>query len=645
MLIPFIFLLNLTIGFFFLSLYLHDYFNFNVISIKFAKIKSIINHEKVSVIIKVSFLLICALIPINIFLKLLGEDGHVMINNIGYLPTQNKTFFLATRYDHQYNGSFVIINQNTQQICYSGDLLRKGYKWEQYHWVGNFTNFTTPGNFYIKTKLGPWSWNSYNFDIDAQYMERAFLTGQMWYYYNRCGTTAYELVPNYKGHELCHQNDAWYLYKYPNGSLEYRRDLNLTGGWHDSGDYNVYGTRIPPLCYSLTYCYSQVPNFFQNETQMTVYPENNSIPDIIEEAWFGAQFWLRRWYTPEQKWFDSDSLGENGHLRWSIFVAPEYEEDFGNGRYVDDDDNNQKSYNGQFLWSTSSLLVIASLADFVRICRDQNFYLDNLTQIESMILAARQSYASFIKKEYRSLVCEQALYELTLNQTYLLNAIQIANTIIANSQNYSTFPDYLDYGLTLAFIQKFNGINGWTGMTYLQANNSLQMFDTVLINRTKDPENLFNFVRFPESNGLPGGPGKHNGYYLSAIIAASYAWNLTTDPSQKVDFFEFITNHFDWLYGRNMENVCMLEGVPGGENFPFEYHQRVKFIPGRLRGEGAGYIADGFEYFPGDYGTGNDANQYVIRKQSYIYRETWSDVTFRYMMANAAFFHQVLQYT
>lgn len=621
--------------------------------------------------------------------KLFGERPIVIVNNLGMLPDQDKTVLLAMKYDYpDLQGTFQLIDVNTNQEVSSGILARKGQLWGKYYWVGNFSDYTSIGNYYVKVKLGRFESKSYEFQISPNYMDEAVRTGLYWYYYQRCGT---ELIPlaehkdKYVGHPICHSHDAWYIYNdssagyvYINSSfngmgLNFNRQwvptagtnlgLNLTGGWHDSGDYNVYGTRMAIALYALLYAFDQNSEFYKKEPQRTAYYGDDTIPDIIEEAMFGIQFWIRRWYEPEQMFFDSMMLGANGSIRWTVFGPPENEEDYGYGRWIADDEggilrydgdvNLTKLYYAQFMRSSYVHLITASFASMARICESNGYYLDNITELKqwaNKTRLAHEKYLGYYNNQsmendnliwrgynWHDLVSEMEMYRLTNNETYLINTITIANEFISRTKEIGSFPDYVTVGLAMQIAQEFNDSLGWDGLGFLQGNKTIQNLVSILSVRTKDSTNYFNYLKFSD-----GRPAYDNARFLEAIFAASFAWNITDNPAYKKDLYDFMTRHFDWLYGRNMENLCQMEGIPGGENIVYNYYTRYRFMHGNLRGGYPGFIIDGFEYFPGLDNEDNSATKYAIPRISNTYREVWSDISYGFHIATCAFYGKVL---
>ena len=412
------------------------------------------------------------------------------------------------------------------------------------------------------------------------------------------------------------------------------------------------------------------PNFFNNSLNRATYPQNDSIPDIIEEMWHGVQFWKNRYHEGVRKFFDSTCLGNHQQIRWTVFGPPQYEDFFGGyngepGRWIhdetdeDDWDNEEDgSFTGQFIgmrngsWiDKHGSSIVGFLASFINICDTIGWFPCNRTELLNLTLDARDSYKDNITATFDGVNCELEMYKLTGNISYLHNASFLAESIINSFSAPVSNDEFLNLACALDFADRYNG-------TLITLANSNNIFDTLwseLEKRTAedDGKNIFRYLRIAEE----AAPTYQSGDVFTAMLAACYGFNMTTNNTQKQDFFNFITRHYDWTFGWNFENTCLLEGVPGGDNYVFQYHShRYRFISGIIRGGCPGFIVDGFERFPGDIGTSkdfcnvaengvdcNDPNLRIIEPETNLYTETWSDVQFRYMMMNGAFHRLVLE--
>ncbi len=606
--------------------------------------------ETVATLLLVSACAVAA--PAIIGEKILGDHPQILINNVGMLPNQEKTFFFTLSNDLPgTSGTFDVID-TSGTVVYSGILVRQGLLWQRYNWKGDFSGLATPGTYRVVARLGRHVASSSEFTIDSHYLDAARSLGLYWFYYARCGTRVEPVQHNAIGHEACHTHDAWYLYN-NSGTYDYRHDLDLTGGWHDSGDYNTYGGMMAMAIYSLAYGMNQSFTFLNEPANKMAYPQNDSIPDICEEAWFGIQWWMKRFYEPEQRFFDSNCLGENMSIRWTVFCPPEVEESFGDGRWVvgdpPDAQTYAEAYYRQFLRGSSALLPVASAAALARQFKAQGYYLENVTKLESFANKTRYAYKGVLNGDWASIACEMEMYRLTGNVTYFNNARGYVNSVIAASGSVGSFPgEFHQVALAMQFAQEFNGTAGWDGLGYLAGNGTADHLVQYLTARTDDEHNYFNYLRYAPQ----GAPVMWAFDYLHAIFAASYAYNISSNVTTRASLFNFMTRHFDWLFGRNMENICMMERLPGGDVFVQDYFTRQRFIPGNLHGAFPGSIVDGFKYFPGDYSDSGHNNSLAnaeentaIPKISHISGEIWSYQANAFQFAIGAFFSQVLGIT
>jgi len=653
--IPSIFINALVIAFYMLGFKLNEWIKRarSVIVRKAPRLVTVLkDHDKkrleaIATAVLVSACAVAA--PAIVGVKILGDHPQILINNVGMFPNQEKTFFFTLSNDFPgAAGTFNVIDASGT-VVFSGDLVHQGFLWRRYHWKGDFSGLATPGTYRVVAQLGGHVATSNEFTIDPKYIDVARTLGLYWFYYARCGTKVEPVQYNAIGHEACHMHDAWYLYN-NSGNYEYRHDLDLTGGWHDSGDYNTYGGMMAMAIYSLAYSMNQSTGFLNEPANKAAYPQNDSIPDICEEAWFGIQWWIKRFYEPERLFFDSNCLGENMSIRWTVFCPPEVEEDFGNGRWVVGDQpastTYAEAYSKQFLKNSGALLPIASAAAMARQFKVHGYYLANITQLETFANKTRHAYKNYLNGDWASIACEMEMYRLTRNMTYFNNARNYVNSVIAASGSLGSFPgDYRQIALAIQCAREFNGTGGWNGLGYLAGNQTIDHLAQYLSARTDDARNYFNYLRYAPSSA----PVAWNFEYLNAIFAASYAYNFSTNNTTRKTLYNFMTRHFDWLFGRNMENTCMMERLPGGDVFVQDYFTRQRFIPGNLHGAFPGSIADGFQYFPGDYsGWGYDNSlsnaekNPAIPKRSNIYSETWSYQANSFQLAIGAFFSQVL---
>lgn len=97
----------------------------------------------------------------------------------------------------------------------------------------------------------------------------------------RCGYTNPFL------HEVCHISDAAHLI---DGKRTIDRKVDVTGGWHDAGDYVKILNTTAFSTYMLLFSYDFDSSKFSSDKN------RNSVPDILEEAKVGLDWMLRAYY-------------------------------------------------------------------------------------------------------------------------------------------------------------------------------------------------------------------------------------------------------------------------------------------------------------------------------------------------------------
>nr|MBP6315233.1 glycoside hydrolase family 9 protein [Chitinophagaceae bacterium] len=148
-------------------------------------------------------------------------------------------------------------------------------------WHFDFSAFTSPGNYYVYDPSN--NTRTYPFTIHNQVYDTLFIKAQRFYYHQRCGIakTAGNAGANYAD-AICHNGAnqdahcraAWDV---NNPALE----KDMSGGWHDAGDYNKYVTYASRALEYLLTAYEQNPLVFGDNNNI---PESgNGVPDIIDE--------------------------------------------------------------------------------------------------------------------------------------------------------------------------------------------------------------------------------------------------------------------------------------------------------------------------------------------------------------------------
>ncbi len=173
-----------------------------------------------------------------------------------------------------------IVDLQTTDVVLTADWTAHGYlpSWDRYHWTAEFSSLRRPGKYVIKTETSGNVVVSPPFAVgDKLFESHAAALADRFYYYQRCGCE----VPGF--HAACHLDDA----QLADGTWK-----DLTGGWHDAGDYNKYNGLTPEAVWALAFAYHRKPQLFAGWDR-----DDNGRPDILDEAWWGARF-VRKMLDP-----------------------------------------------------------------------------------------------------------------------------------------------------------------------------------------------------------------------------------------------------------------------------------------------------------------------------------------------------------
>jgi endoglucanase len=160
-----------------------------------------------------------------------------------------------------------MIWNNGETDSFSGDQV----------WWGDFSDFTVPGEYYIYDPAN--DVRSYPFELRNDIYNDILKSSVRAFYYQRCGTEIPERYGNKWVHPHCHIQDKKALLYKNMAKQGSKRDVS--GGWHDAGDYNKYVPFVPGVLWELMMAYEFNPEVFGDD--LNIPESNNGVPDIIDE--------------------------------------------------------------------------------------------------------------------------------------------------------------------------------------------------------------------------------------------------------------------------------------------------------------------------------------------------------------------------
>ncbi len=207
-----------------------------------------------------------------------SQDIHV--NQVGYNSNDSKVAVITGTYNE-----FSVIDSATRKVVLSKPISGKLSDTSSEETVchADFSELTTPGSYYISIDgLG----KSYDFKIGNSSMfseVNSALVKAL--YYQRCGVALEKEFAGEYIHGACHTEDALL---YGNEKIK----IDVSGGWHDAGDYGKYVVPAAVTAADLMLAYEFYPESFAAKLNI---PESKSstMPDILSEVKFGLQWMLK----------------------------------------------------------------------------------------------------------------------------------------------------------------------------------------------------------------------------------------------------------------------------------------------------------------------------------------------------------------
>ena len=236
-------------------------------------------------------------------------DNHIKIDQIGYRPSDKKIavitqaqvgfnapdVFVPTTVANQYQVRRLVddvaVFTGTATVWNSGVInSQSGDK----AWWFDFSTVNTPGDYYVYD-LGL-NRRSYTFsianDIYANLTKQAIKA----LYYQRCGVAKTAAFGGIWNDTACHTHGEQDTDCRAGGNPVAATSKDLSGGWHDAGDYNKYVLLAHPAVDGLLFAYEEKPTFWGDDSNI---PESgNQIPDILDELKIELD-WLLKMQQPD----------------------------------------------------------------------------------------------------------------------------------------------------------------------------------------------------------------------------------------------------------------------------------------------------------------------------------------------------------
>ena len=197
----------------------------------------------------------------------------IRLNQVGYLPDDFKSGVIISENEIS-TKNFIVINKDDNIIVYSGivETTDKIFGKFNNNYYFDFSGLSRPGNYCIE--IDDEFSNVFRIRRDVYNLVTDSL--MLFFKSQRCGPSNPYL------HKKCHLSDATSIAGFTSDST-----VDVTGGWHDAGDYIKFFSTTALTTYLMLFSYEFDSEKFDFDN------DKNSVPDILEEAKIGLDWLLR----------------------------------------------------------------------------------------------------------------------------------------------------------------------------------------------------------------------------------------------------------------------------------------------------------------------------------------------------------------
>lgn len=206
----------------------------------------------------------------------------INLNQLGYRPDDIKKIIFNTTDESKVMDSSYDIVDESGTVVFTGEITgkMKNVFAKETNYYGDFSKLTKEGTYKIVTENNG---ESYEFTISNSVYDKAFDDVIHMLYLQRCGC---EITKSYGlefAHSECHTDKA----------IIYNTDkeIDVSGGWHDAGDYGRYISAGAKAVADLLIAYDENNQAFSDNSNI---PESgNGIPDVLDEVRYELEWMLK----------------------------------------------------------------------------------------------------------------------------------------------------------------------------------------------------------------------------------------------------------------------------------------------------------------------------------------------------------------
>ncbi len=458
---------------------------------------------------------------------------YIRFNQLGYFPSDVKTAIILSY--HQLEGKQILIyNIKNNEKIWNGTFDKNlgAYGNFPFSYSIDFSKIKTAGEYFIQYAQQ----KTYSFKINENVFNGIVDSLLKFFRVQRCGYTSPYL------HKVCHIADATSLIEKKQIIL---RTVDVTGGWHDAGDYVKFLNTTAFATYMLMFSYEFDPVKFGFDYN------KNGVPDILEEAKVGLDWMLRCIYNKNKLITQVQDLRDHD-VGWRL---PEDDKlGFDRPAFLGIGKNLIGIYSATMALASRIWQQRLLNTDFSNKCLKAA---EDLYSIRNQVANIDSSGSGmYLDKKFEGKLALGAaeLYISSHKPSYLNDAVSYADN--AGSDFWWSWGDIntLAHYRLAKFIPRFKD--------YIEKN--LEDF-----NKRKD-HNIFG-----KGTELSWGTNVS----LIGITLQNILYKKLTNSS-KYDSVAIFQR--DFILGRNAWGICFISGF--GKNYTKNFHHQIARIQGRLPG-------------------------------------------------------------
>jgi len=454
-----------------------------------------------------------------------NDNLFIRVNQVGFLPEDYKTAIILSKIPFEKH-NFIIrsVENDTEVFADSINVLPFELNSEiKYSALIDFSSLKDSGEFYIEYQDS----KSFPFKIDKSVFNPVRDSLSLFFKVQRCGPTN----PLY--HNVCHLQDATKVIGFTDSSA-----VDLTGGWHDAGDYIKFLYTTAFTTYMLLFSYEFEPEKFSFDL------DKDSVPDILQEAKIGIDFLLRCNFSDDA--FITQVQDDRDHsVGWRL---PENDKlTFDRPAFV----KMNKSQIGIY----SAALAIAS-----RIWKQKFLEYEfsgkcistakKIFQMRNKIIDVVDDEKYYNQKEYYSKLALGAseIFKTTNDNDYLTIALEYGDSV---QENY-----WWSWGDINALT--FYNLSGFDKRFEEKLSNILEFYNS------QSNSNLFGMAH-PFNWGTT--------HSLAGVVLSEILYEKLTGSK---NFNKLAVINRDFLLGRNQWGKSFISNI--GKNYPAKIHHQISYL-------------------------------------------------------------------